>query len=308
MVDMRACPTAEITVGELIEEFIEECHIQNLSPQSVDWYQHRLRLLFRESLGEQLSSLTLARVKSTLLALLETRQPTTVNGYIAAAKRLCNYAIDNDYAVTFSPRRLKKMKAPQKLPPCFTVEQVEAMLRQPDRSRFSGLRDYTMMSLLLDVGIRLGELTGLELAALTIPYLTIQGKGSKQRIVAMSDVMVKRLRTYLRVRQRAVADYDGEVTLLFPSRYGTKLSHRRVSDILKGYGEKAGVRGVRVSAHTFRFTYTTMAVRAGMSLTSLQTCLGHSTLAMTRHYAVVSDRDAFAEARACSPLAAMGKR
>ena len=307
MLNLHTPSDGTITVAEVVAEYIDDCRIRNLSPQTVAWYQKRLSLFFGDVWEQNLSSVTLGQVKATLLSMLETREASTVNGYLRAAKAMMNYAIDNDYAVGINPRRMKKMKEPKKIPPCFSIEQVQAMLKQPDCSTFVGLRDFTMMSALLDLGIRLSELTGLLVADVCIPYLTVRGKGSKTRIVAMSDEMTKRLRKYLRARQRVVAKSDSDVPFLFPSRYGRILNGRTVDDILKRYGGMAGVEGVRVSAHTWRFTYTTLALRAGMSLTSLQTCLGHTTLAMTRHYAVVNDSDAFNDARACSPLANLGK-
>ncbi len=308
MLNLNTPSDGSITISELVAEYIDDCRIRNLSPQTILWYRTRLSLFFADVWEDELASVTVRQMRGTLLSMPESREASTVNGYLRAAKAMMNYAIDNDYAVGINPRRLKKMKEPRKVPPCFSVEQVQAMLRQPDLSTFIGLRDLTMMSVLLDCGLRLSELTGLLVADVCIPYATVRGKGSKQRIVAMSDEMTKRLRKYLRARQRVVAKSRSDVSFLFPSRYGRRLNSRTVDGILKRYGGMGGVEGVRVSAHTWRFTYTTLALRAGMSLTSLQTCLGHATLAVTRHYAVVNDTDAFSDARACSPLANLPKR
>jgi site-specific recombinase XerD len=160
---------------------------------------------------------------------------------------------------------------------------------------------------MLDVGLRLSELTGLLVSDVNLPYLKVWGKGNKERILAASDVMVKTLRRYVRVRERVVRRSMAETDLLFPSRTAERITNRNFDHILKTYRDAAGVTGVRVSAHTFRYTYTSQAIRNGMSLTSLQTCLGHTTLTMSRHYAVLNDADAFEESRACSPLANMGK-
>ena len=232
-----------------------------------------------------------------------------MNGYTRALKVLMNYPIDSDYQVGFNPRKLRKAKEPKRIPPCFTTEQVQAILQQPDRKTFLGVRDYTMMCLMLDVGLRLSELTGLRGNDLNLPYLKVHGKGDKERILAMSDVMVQTIRKYVRRLQSVVRRSGITTDVLFPSRHGGELSAKRVDDVLKHYGAAAGVSGVRVSAHTFRFTYTSAAIRNGMPLTSLQTCLGHTTLAMTRHYVVINDTDAFEDSRRCSPLAkTLGRR
>jgi integrase/recombinase XerD len=302
MLNMGAGSLEDIRIGELIDEFIDECRIKNLSPKSVDWYTVRLGKFFEDMMDGELASLTVGAIKHRLAEMLETRKAATVNGYIGAVKTMLNYALDVEYPVQFSPRRLKKMRVPKELPPTLTVEQIEEMLRQPDQKKFHGIRNFTIMSLLLDVGLRLSEVTGLTVKDVQMPYLTVHGKGRKDRIVAMSDAMVKRLRKYLRVRKRTIAEADSQVEALFPSRYGKKLSGRRVNEFLKQYAKAAGITDVRVSTHVWRYTYATMAVRAGMSLTSLQTCLGHTTLSMTRAYVAARDEDAFEEARNCSPL------
>jgi integrase/recombinase XerD len=162
------------------------------------------------------------------------------------------------------------------------------------------------MCLMLDVGLRLSELTGLETGDINLPYIRVRGKFDKERILAASDVMVKTLRRYLGVRDRLIARTSLITDLVFPSRIGTRLTPTTVNSAIKKYGRQAGITGVRLSPHTFRYTYTSLAIRNGMSLTSLQTCLGHTTLTMTRHYAVLNDSDAFEESRRCSPLVSLG--
>ncbi len=136
-----------------------------------------------------------------------------------------------------------------------------------------------MISLLTDVGLRLSECTGLLVVNVSLPYLKVLGKGSKERVVALSAAMVKRLRKYVRVRKRMVEQTDADPEHLFPSRFGRQVSSKRFDSILKAYGADAGITGVRISAHTFRYTYASIALRNGMKLTNLQTCLGHTTLA-----------------------------
>ena len=63
-----------------------------------------------------------------------------MNGYTRALKVLMNYPIDSDYQVGFNPRKLRKAKEPKRIPPCFTIEQVQAILQQPDRKTFLEVR------------------------------------------------------------------------------------------------------------------------------------------------------------------------
>ena len=113
-----------ITVGELADEFLSDCRIRNLSRDTLDWYQSRLRTLLRDHWNRDLAGLRLDEVKAVIAALMDDRSPSTVNGYVRCLKSLLNYAIDNDYTICINPRRLRKAKEPKRIPPCFTPEQV----------------------------------------------------------------------------------------------------------------------------------------------------------------------------------------
>jgi integrase/recombinase XerD len=306
MLDERTPIDTVIPISELVAEYLDDCRIRNLSPVTISRYDESLRRLLASHWDSELRSLRVESVRSVVAGLLESHSPATINRELRALKAFLYYALDNDYEVPFHPRKLKKLREPRKVPPCFSAEQIEALLAQPDRRTYAGLRWYTMMCLMLDVGLRLSELTGLETGDINLPYIRVRGKFDKERILAASDVMVKTLRRYLGVRDRLIARTSLITDLVFPSRIGTRLTPTTVNSAIKKYGRQAGITGVRLSPHTFRYTYTSLAIRNGMSLTSLQTCLGHTTLTMTRHYAVLNDSDAFEESRRCSPLVSLG--
>jgi integrase/recombinase XerD len=77
---------------------------------------------------------------------------------------------------------------------------------------------------------------------------------------------------------------------------------------MKRHAEKAGITGVRISPHGLRFTFATLFLRNGGSITNLQQILGHTTLAMSRRYAAVADQDAFHDSMQFSPIAQLSRR
>lgn len=178
--------------------------------------------------------------------------------------------------------RIDRRKAPGTVIETFSEEQLERLLATPDKKRFVGFRDYTIMLILLDTGIRLSELVGIKLEDLKMSQGEIvitQAKGGKQRRVFVSPKTRETLKKYIRIR----GDIPGNL-YLFVSIENQPIKGRNVQERLKIYGRKAGLEGVRVSPHTFRHTFAKMYILRGGDPFSLQALLGHATLDMVRHY------------------------
>lgn len=299
---------ASASTSEAIQDFITDCRLRNLSPASIEWYQNRLKRAFGPFVDLPLGQVGLQALRAHIGGTLDIVSPATVNAYLRAAKAFLNWAIEAGYDVNVMPSRLPRVKEPKRLPPVLGVEQMTALLSQPDTSRFAGLRDFTMILVALDTGVRVGELTGMEVGDISGDVVRVVGKGDKQRQVALSAPAARALRRYLRSRHETLKDAGALTTVLFPSRYGGRLSRKQVQERLADYARKAAIEGVRVSPHTLRYTFATHFLRNGGSIVALQQILGHTTLTMSRHYASVADTDAFEQSIRFSPVAAMKYR
>jgi integrase/recombinase XerD len=308
-VDIVLPPEEErITVGDVIEDFLADCQLRNLSDKTLLWYRIRMEEMLGDVHKTPLASLTLAEVKARLAALVPGRKPTTVNGYVRTAKAMFYWACDQDLPVQFNPRKLHPLKEPQRVLPTLTPEQIKALLAQPDQGTFLGLRNYSMMMLMLDTGARISEVLGLQVADVVLPLIKVYGKGSKERMLALSLPMQKAMRRYLRARELALLRGDVDTPWLFVSRLGTGMASSTVNQWMKRYAEEAGIKGVRTSPHSLRFTFATLFLRNGGSITNLQQILGHTTLAMSRRYATIADQDAFHDSMEFSPIAQLARR
>ena len=289
-------------VSEVLGDFLADCRMRNLSARTVEWYSDTLCRLLGPLLDLPLASVGLAEIRASLSRLLDGRSPATVNGFVRAVKAFLNWATKEEFLVRADPRRIARLKEPQRIPPTLTVEQIKAILSAPKRNTFLGLRDHTCMALMLDTGVRLGEVRGLLATDVSIPFAKVRGKGDKERTVALSPPMQSHMRRYLRARQVALTQADVETPYLFPSRMGAQLSAKRVHELVVGYARKAGLEGLRVSPHVFRYTFATHFLRNGGSIVALQQILGHTTLAMSRRYAAIFDADVWESSMALSPL------
>jgi site-specific recombinase XerD len=165
-------------------------------------------------------------------------------------------------------------------------DEVKALLAVPDRDVWLGRRDHALLTLAIQTGLRVSELTGLrrgDLALSTGPHVRCHGKGRKQRATPLTTSTVTVLREWL-------AAYPGQPdSPLFPSRNGTPLSTDTVSWLLTKYATTAAVRcpsltGKRVTPHTLRHTAAMFLREAGVDISVIALWLGHESIASTQIY------------------------
>ena len=215
----------------------------------------------------------------------------TINGYMRALQSFWAWLKREDLIDDDPFDRLKIPKAPKKVIPIFTDEQLYRLFDVVDVTSPSGYRDYTLIVTLLDTGIRCGEITGLRLDDVNLEsrLLKVWGKGSKERLVPIGAKVQKAIWKYLsRYRpEPATPRYDQ----VFLTRDGHPLTKDRLEAIIERYGRKAGITGVRVSPHTFRHTMAVTFLRNGGDVFSLQHILGHAQLEVLRVYVNFAQSD-----------------
>ena len=186
----------------------------------------------------------------------------------------------------------------------FSEEQVKALLKAPNRRTYTGYRDYVMMLVLLDTGLRIGEMTSLKVSDIDfqLRQITVRweiAKTNKTRIVPISDQVAKEL--------HGLIDYCGLETddYLWLTQFGERYLGDQFAKMLKKYAERAGVTGVRCSPHTFRHTFAIMYLLNGGDPFSLQKILGHSSMDMVMVYLRLTSRDIQDQHLKYSPVASI---
>lgn len=182
---------------------------------------------------------------------------------------------------------LRAPKAEKTLPKALSVDEMDRFFtRTADQRK----RDLAMFELLYSSGLRVGELTSLDVhdVDLTSGWVRVIGKGNKERYVPVGSKAVQALKDYLPVRDLIIESNPVLATArpLFLNARGTRLSSRSVRRILKSFLTAANL-GRDVSPHAFRHSFATHLLQSGADLRSIQELLGHSSLSTTQRYTKV---------------------
>jgi integrase/recombinase XerD len=186
---------------------------------------------------------------------------------------------------------LESPRLPRKLPDVLAYEEIETMLSAIDHSTPEGTRNRAIMEVLYSSGLRVSELTDLQLTNchFDIGFLRIIGKGDKMRLVPIGKEAIKYTQIYLDHVRGDIAPQKGSEDIVFLNRRGGQLSRVMVFLMIKDTAEKAGIHK-NVSPHTFRHSFATHLIEGGASLRAVQEMLGHESITTTEIYTHL-DRD-----------------
>jgi integrase/recombinase XerD len=176
----------------------------------------------------------------------------------------------------------------QRLPRVLTRDEVARLLREPKGTEPLALRDRALLEVMYASGLRVSEVTGLELADIDLDegMLCARGKGSKERLVPVGRQAIAALGTYCARGRPALLGTRSE-SKLFVNRRGSGLTRQGLYKIVQGHARGAGLEA-RMSPHTLRHSFATHLLAGGCDLRSLQEMLGHADLATTQVYTHLS--------------------
>lgn len=186
---------------------------------------------------------------------------------------------------------LESPKLKSSLPIHLTLEDSIELLNSVDGANKE--RDYCILVLFLNCGIRLSELCGLNLSDIRSDNsMRVVGKGNKERIIYLNSSCVEAIQAYMAVRPNDSIHFEDR-NALFISRNHRRISNKTVQHIVKSYIEKAGLEGKGLSTHKLRHTAATLMYQHGnVDVRVLKEILGHSNLNTTQIYTHVSDEQA----------------
>jgi len=219
-------------------------------------------------------------IKDFLIALLKQKKTTkTISRNVSSLKSFFKYLII-DETITKNP--LKKIKTPKikkKLPLFFSEVEIQELCNMPDTETFKGMRDKAILELFYSCGLRISELTNLIINDLDLSKKTVSviGKGSKKRLVPITDIAIEWMQRYKLIRCNPNTD------IFFLTMKNNPMSRMDVYRVVKKYVHLLGLN-CSYSPHTLRHTFATHLLNNGADLFAIKEMLGHSDIGTTEVY------------------------
>jgi len=271
---------------ELIDHFFYMSQIQGKCKKTLDWYRNTIIPFTRSVPFENLSIQGITDYIQSLWS--RGLKPTSVDNHVRAIKAFLNFLYTEGLIKENYSSQIPKIKLPKQRPFILTDDQVASILRACDKKSWIGFRNYVIVLTFLDTGIRLSELLRLTVYDIDLTMKSIrvrEGKGNKEREIYMGRTLAREMAKWLKMR-----GYLPHEDALFITQSGAPLKKRHVEAIVEKLGEKAGIKGVRCSPHTFRHTFATNFIRNGGDVFTLQKILGHSDVSTCMIYVHMSGK------------------
>ena len=203
---------------------------------------------------------------------------------ISGIKSFYKFLLLDGYIESDPTELLEIPKIGMKLPDILSVEEIDRILDTIDLSTPEGQRNRAMLEVLYSCGLRVSELVGLRISDVYPEegFIRVEGKGSKQRLVPISQMALREIKNYLYYRGMMIVKKGAE-DILFLNRRGAPLTRVMVFYIIKQHAELAGIHKT-VSPHTFRHSFATHLLEGGANLRAIQEMLGHESITTTEIY------------------------
>lgn len=209
--------------------------------------------------------------------------PSSVERALSAIKSFHRFMLQEEISSVSPAAALPLPKKAERLPDVLSVRQALALLDQPFPKTAAGQRDRAIIEVLYGCGLRVSELTGLDVGAVSLEdeVVRVIGKGSKERLVPLMGSAHKALAEYL-------SDWRGELVssrsgaAVFLNVRGGRISRQSVFAIVERAGRVVGIDGLH--PHTLRHSFATHMLQGGADIRIVQELLGHSSIQTTQLY------------------------
>lgn len=290
-----------MNIKDLKSQFLEYLEIEkNRSPKTIENYNHYLTRFINFAKVENPRDITEEAIRKYRLTLNRTTdergkslKKVTQNYHIIALRSFLKYLAKRDIR-TVPAEKIELGKQEEREVVFLESSELERFLRAPQGASLSDLRDRAILETLFSTGLRVSELCSLDQDDIDLKRgeFSVKGKGSKIRLVFLSEQAKAAIASYLEKRR----DADGALFVRVPRGEHfekfeeLRLAPRSIQRIIKKYAIAAGIVGKKVTPHSLRHSFATDLLRNGADIRSVQALLGHSSVTTTQIYTHVTDK------------------
>lgn len=207
--------------------------------------------------------------------------PTSIARKKSSIRSLCSFLVKKRIIKINPAQNIITPKRTNKLPHVLSIEEVNKLCDLPGTS-FAACRDRAIIELLYSSGLRLSEITSLNINSIDLPgkILSVRGKGNKQRYLPIGEKAIIALTHWIKLRLSKIKNNE---TALFLNKYRTRLSNRSIQQRLDYWCKALGLN-CKISPHTLRHSCATHLLESSGDLRAVQEFLGHEDISTTQIY------------------------
>ena len=267
----------------LVNDFLVTLEIERgYSHKTIREYSYDLKMFERFNGGKPFEETTTMDLRRFLLHLKRDREyaPRSLHRKICSLKSFFKFLKKEGFIKANPAENIESPKIPKSLPKTITIEETLKLLSTPDNPR-----DKTILYLLYGTGMRVSELSNLDIDQIDLKSKIIHvvgGKGGKDRVIPLPNGIITILENYLRTRR------DVENSALILNRSGERLTPRSIQRIVKKYKKAANLFDKTLTPHTLRHAFATHLLSNAVDIRVIQELLGHASLSTTQLYTHVS--------------------
>lgn len=285
-------------IQKLIQDYIDYLEVEkNRSPKTVANYRRYLEAFVKDQQIKTLKDITQHAVKQFRLSLARKKfegdrylKRNTQAYYSIAVRNFLKYLIKQDIPVSVLPEQIELPKIPHRQIEIMEYGDLERFLQGPQGDSPRALRDRAILEILFSTGLRVSELCSLSrYMDFSRGELTVRGKGSKLRVVFLSDRAQKAMQAYLNKRGDAEEALFVSLSKAKNPKVLGRIIPRAVQRMVQFYARKAGILG-KVTPHQLRHQFATDLLSNGADLRSVQELLGHANIATTQIYTHLTNK------------------
>lgn len=282
-----------------LQDYVDYLEIEkNRSPKTVANYRRYLETFAKEAHISSLTDITPEAVRSFRLVLARRMTPEKENlkkntqaYYAIALRNFLKYLIRKNIPVPMVPEQIELPKVPQRQIEIMEYSDLERFLKGPQGENLRSLRDRAVLETLFSTGLRISELCSLSrYIDVKRGEITVRGKGSKLRVVFLSERAQQAIAAYMDKRGDADEALFISLTKAKNSKVIGRITPRAIQRMVHFYARKAGILG-KVTPHQLRHQFGTDLLRNGADLRAVQELLGHATIATTQIYTHVTNKE-----------------
>lgn len=274
---------------KLIRRYYQYLKLEkNFSANTIDAYMRDLDkfFLFIKDGGKDFLNVDLPDIHEFSAMMVDVGiSPVSLSRILSGVRSFYHFLVLSDVLEVNPTELLEYPKKPKILPDVLSVDEIDAIESVIDLSQPEGQRNKAIIETLFSCGLRVSELVNLKISNMYLDdeFIKVEGKGSKQRLVPISEQAIHEIQLYFLDRNLIDIAPEYQDYVFVSHRRKKPLTRVMVFIMIKNLVEKAGIKKT-VSPHTFRHSFATSLLEGGANLRAIQAMLGHESIATTQIY------------------------